>query len=149
MELLLLKDVEKLGRRGAVVQVARGYARNYLLRRGLAIPATPKNRAAAAAAIARESTRRDLDREQASEVAARLSNVALTFTKRCNEKGELYGGVTAAEIVAALAEHGFDIGKNQVSFDEPVTRVGLFMARVKLAGDVEAPIPLTVLRSEE
>ena len=149
MELILLKDVDKLGPRGAVVKVARGYARNYLLPRGLAAPVTEKNRAVLAAELERAVAREGRIRAGAEAVAARLAEVSLRFEKLCNESGELYGSVTAAEVAAAIAERGFDVDKKQVSFDEPVAHIGMFAGRVKLAEGVEVNVPLTVVRPEE
>jgi large subunit ribosomal protein L9 len=149
MELILLKDVEKLGRRGAVVKVARGYARNYLLPRGLAAPATAAARAAVAHQVEREGVKNERFREQAEAVASRLANVALNFEKRANESGELYGSVTAGEVAEALAARGFEFDKKQVSFDQPVTHVGLYAARLRLFEDVEASVPITVVELKE
>jgi large subunit ribosomal protein L9 len=149
MELILLKDVDKLGPRGAVVKVARGYARNYLLPRGLAAPVTEKNRAAVAAEIERAVAREDRLRTQAEAEAGRFVEVSLRFEKLCNESGELYGSVTAAEVAAALAERGLDVDKKQVSFDEPIAHIGMFAGRIKLAEGVEVTVPITVVRPEE
>lgn len=149
MELILLKDVDKLGPRGAVVKVARGYARNYLLPRGLAAPVTEKNRAVLAAELERAVAREGRIRAGAEAVAARLAEVSLRFEKLCNESGELYGSVTAAEVAAAIVERGFDVDRKQVSFDEPVAHIGMFAGRVKLAEGVEVNVPLTVVRPEE
>lgn len=149
MELILLHDVEKLGRRGAVVKVADGHARNYLLPRGLAVPVTDKNRAVLAADLERVSSRKESARQGAQEEAARLAEVPLKFEKLCNEAGELYGSVTAGEVAAALAERGFDVDRKQVDFDEPVSHIGIFTARIKLVEGVEAPVSVTVVRPEE
>jgi large subunit ribosomal protein L9 len=149
MELILLQDVEKLGRRGAVVNVTDGYARNYLLPQSLAVPVTDKNRAALEAEMERVSSRRESAREGAQEEAARLAEVALKFEKLCNEAGELYGSVTAGEVAAAFAERGFDVDRKQVTFDEPVSHIGMFTARIKLDEGVEAPVSVTVVRPEE
>jgi large subunit ribosomal protein L9 len=149
MELILLQDVDKLGPRGAVVKVARGYARNYLLPRGLAAPVTEKNRAALAAELERVAARRDRARAGAEEAAGRFAEVSLRFEKLCNEGGELYGSVTAAEVADALAARGFDVDKKQVAFDEPIAHIGMFAGRVKLAEGVEVTVPITVVRPEE
>jgi len=149
MELILLKDVDKLGPRGAVVKVARGYARNYLLPRGLAAPVTEKNRVVLVAELERAAARETRIRAGAEAVAARLAEVSLRFEKLCNESGELYGSVTAAEVAAAIAERGFDVDRKQVSFDEPVAHIGMFAGRVKLAEGVEVNVPITVVRPEE
>ncbi|UCH77605.1 MAG: 50S ribosomal protein L9 [Candidatus Coatesbacteria bacterium] len=148
MELILLQDVENLGRRGAIVKVARGYARNYLLPRGVAIPVTAKNRAAVQAELERTTARRDRLREGAEAEAARLAEAALSFEKLCNEEGELYGSVTATEVATALAALGFDVDKKNVSFDEPISHIGMFTARVRFADGVEGTVPITVVKPE-
>ena len=149
MELILVQDVEKLGRRGAIVKVADGYARNYLIPRGLAVPVTNKNRAALVAELERVAGSKKRLRDGAREEAARLAEVALKFEKLCNESGELYGSVTAGEIAAAFAERGFDVDRKLVSFDEPISYIGMFTVRVKLVEGVEAPVSVTVVRPEE
>ncbi len=131
------------------MKVARGHARNYLIPRGLAIPVTDKNRSALAAEAERVSSRKESAREGAREEAARLAEVALKFEKLCNEDGELYGSVTAGEIAAALAERGFDVDRKLVTFDEPISHIGIFTARVRLVEGVEAPVSVTVVRPEE
>lgn len=75
--------------------------------------------------------------------------MALKFEKLCNEAGELYGSVTAGEIAEAFAERGFDVDRKQVTFDEPVSHIGMFTARIKLVEGVEAPVSVTVVRPEE
>jgi large subunit ribosomal protein L9 len=148
MELILLQDVEHLGRRGAIVKVARGYARNYLLPRGVAVPVTDKNRAAVQAELERTTARRDRLREGAEGEAARLAEASLSFEKLCNDQGELYGSVTAAEVATALAAQGFDVDKKNVSFDEPIAHIGMFTARVRFAEGVEGTVPITVVKPE-
>ena len=148
MELVLLQNVAKLGRRGAVEKVAPGYARNYLVPRQLAVPVTAKNRAALTAQLERVSRKEENHRARAEETAQRLTNVALTFAKLANDGGELYGSLTAAEVADALAELGFAVDKKQIAFDTPAARVGVFTARVQLYEGVEAAIPVTVVRPE-
>lgn len=148
LEVVLVKDVPHLGQRGSVVNVAPGYARNFLFPRGLAVMATPASKAAAAADRARAARREEERRARAAEVASRLVNVALTFQKLCNEQGELYGSLSAAEVAEALAAQGFEVDKRQITFDEAVTRLGLFAARVKLFEGVEVSVPITIVRQE-
>jgi len=149
MEILLIKEVATLGRRGAVVKVSDGYARNFLFPRGLAVPATAKNRAGYATEFAQAEKRDDKKRTEAAAVASRLVNVALTFEKLSNENGELYGSLSPAEVAESLAAQGFGIDKKQVSFDEPANRLGLYAARVKLFEGVEVAVPVTVTKPQE
>lgn len=148
MEVLLLRDVAKLGRKGDVVKVAPGFARNYLFPRNAAVPATERNRGCLAAQAKRSQLRAAQALEAARETAARLTNVSLIFRKLANDNGDLYGSVTAAEVSEALAHDGFDVDKRHISFEVPVTRLGSYAATVKLAEDLLVHIPLTVLRPE-
>jgi large subunit ribosomal protein L9 len=148
MDVLLIKNVEKLGRRGVVVKVADGYARNYLLPRGFAVIATAKNRDSLASVVAREDKKLAAQREQAAAVAAQLTNVELTFEKLANENGELYGSLAPQEVTDALAARGFALDKKQIHFDEAAARLGVFTARVRLFEGVEAAVPVTIVRQE-
>jgi large subunit ribosomal protein L9 len=149
MELILLKNVDKLGERGAIVKVAPGYARNYLIPQGLGTPVTAKNRAALEAEVERAGRREERLRAGAEEAAAKFVDVSLRFEKLCNESGELYGSVTAAEVAEALAERGFEVDKKQVLFDETPSHIGIFAAHIKFAEGVEAPVSITVVKPEE
>ena len=149
MEVILRDHVDNLGRRGDVVKVADGYARNYLLPRRLALPATPGNmkvverqRKIADAADAAE-------RAGADALAARLTETECVMPRRVGEHQTLYGSVTAADIADELAGKGFDIDKRKIQLAEPLKQVGEFRVPIKLHRDVVAHVQVKVTPLEE
>jgi large subunit ribosomal protein L9 len=149
MEVILRDHVDNLGRRGDVVKVADGYARNYLLPRKLALPATPGNLKIV------ERQRKIADAAEAAEkagaeaLAERLSRAECVMARRVGEHETLYGSVTAADIAEELAAKGFDIDKRKIQLAEPIKHVGEFSVPVKLHRDVVAQIPVKVTALEE
>ena len=149
MEVILRDHVEHLGRRGDVVKVADGYARNYLLPRKLALPSTPGNlkvverqrKIADAAELA--------ERAGAEALAARLALAACVLARRVGEHEALYGSVTAADIADALAGKGFEIDKRKIQLTEPIKQIGEFSVAIKLHRDVVAHVPVKVTPLEE
>lgn len=148
MEVLLLKDHEGLGARGTVAKVAKGYARNYLIPRGIAVPATERNRTA----FARQDDvrRKKLARvvSEASAVAEKIASAAYTFEKSVSERNELYGSVTQTEIAERLQTDGFDVDRKQIIIEEPINRLGLFYVKVALAEGVMPELKIWVVRKK-
>ena len=149
IELILREHVEHLGRRGDVVKVADGYARNFLLPRNLALPVTEGNRRR----IEHERKileQRELAEQNAAEAtAARLNEVVCEVRRRVGEEDVLYGSVTTADIAACLAEKEFDIEKRKIHLDEPIKRLGEFTVPVRLHRDVTAQSKVHVLKLDE
>jgi large subunit ribosomal protein L9 len=144
MEVILLEEVEGLGRRGDKVNVARGYARNYLLPRKLALAATT-----AGARIFMEServkqTQHEKMRIQAEKVAAKLNKVSVTVMMQAGEDDRLFGSVTSADIAERLVADGYEVEKRQVNLDEPLKALGAYNVRVKLFQDIEAKVRVWV-----
>lgn len=142
---ILLKDVEDLGERGAVVEVSKGYLRNYLEPRKLAQPATPgaiaaaSQRAAAAARAAEKAV------EQAQETAATLSRTVLTIAQQAGDDGRLFGSVTSQDIVDAIAEaRGVKLDRRGVELEEPIRNVGTYMVVVEVVPGVHATVKTIV-----
>ena len=150
MEVILLKDVKRLGKQGEVKRVAAGYARNYLIARGLAVPATSKARKQAAEHVetrAREETRL---KATAGIKAATLEDVELVFQARVGESGRLYGSVTRADIARRLSERiGAEIDKRKVLQEDPIKEIGRSQVQVGLHGDVTITITVIVEREPE
>ena len=144
MEVILRDHVENLGRRGDVVKVADGYARNFLLPRKLALPATPGNLKIV------ERQRKIADVKEAEEktgaeaLAARLTALEIVVSRRVGEQGHLYGSVTSADIAEVLVEKGFDIDKRKISLADPLKAIGEFTVPVKLHRDVVAQLRVKV-----
>ena len=142
---ILLQDVESLGERGAVVDVSKGYLRNYLIPRKLAQPATAgalasaRQRAEAAERAAREAI------EKASENAAVLSRTVLTISRQAGDDGRLFGSVTNQDIVDAVREaRGLRLDKRRVQLEDPIKNVGTYMVVVEVSDGVLATIKTIV-----
>jgi large subunit ribosomal protein L9 len=143
---ILLQDVDKLGERGAVVDVSPGYLRNYLIPRKLAQPATKGAlEAAQARQEAAERTRQEAA-ERAQENAALLTKTVLTIPQQAGEDGRLFGSVTAQDIVDAIRDaRGIRVDKRKVHLDEPIRHVGTHMVVVEVADEVTATIKTMVV----
>lgn len=148
MKVILQKDVKGQGKKGELKEVSDGYARNFLLPRGLAVEATADNlntmklrEKARKAQIAREI-------EQAKDYADRLGGVIVRVTAKGGEGGRLFGSVTSKEISEALAaQHGMNIEKNQIVQTEPIKNFGTFQVKAKLGHEISGII--NVLVTEE
>jgi large subunit ribosomal protein L9 len=145
MEVILREHIESLGRRGDVVKVAEGYARNYLLPRKLALPVNDNNKRQ----IERErklAEARDMEEKAAAEaIAARLSQLEVEISRRVGEHETLYGSVTTADIAQALKDKGFDIDKRRVALAEPLKALGETTVPVKIHRDVTAQVKVKVV----
>lgn len=144
MQIILRADVENLGRLGDVVTVKPGYGRNFLLPKGMAMPATKAN--LRVFELERKKLQAEMDalRAAAGEVAQRIEKADIVITMRVGENSKLYGSVTGSVIAAALAEKGIDIDRRRVIIDEPIRTLGQFPVRVRLHADVVAEFTITV-----
>lgn len=144
MKIILTKDITALGSLGAVVDVARGYARNYLIPQGLAMEATKGNLAQVEKVKAKYAQARAKEQESALTKAGALEGVSLTLAQRVGEGERLYGSVTAAMIIEALAAKGFDIERKQLDLPEPIKKLGAYEVAIRLAPEVKAMISVVV-----
>ena len=146
MEVILRASIENVGHPGDLVKVSNGFARNYLLPRGLAYEATPGN----LKRIAQEKTRLEAAeskrRESAQSVANRLEEVSLTFSARVGEEGKLFGSITSSDIVEQLHAQGFEIEKRQIDLHEPIKALGVYRVPVRLHADVKPEIKVWVIK---
>ena len=145
MEVILRDHVENVGKRGEVVKVADGYARNFLLPRKLALVATPGN----LKQVERERVKMDakeLEEKTAAEaVAARMGTLDIVISRRVGETEVLYGSVTSADIAESLLKKGFDIDKRKIGLREPIKKLGEQTVPVKLHRDVVVNVPVKVV----
>jgi len=144
MEVILKEDVANLGHRGDVVKVADGYGRNFLLPRKLALQATEANKAVIEQMKAAAVRRSAAEKVVAEELLTKLEPVALTFTRKAGETGQLFGSVTSADIAAELETKGFEIDRRKISLTEPLKSVGEYTVAVKLHREVTAHIKVQV-----
>ena len=145
MEVILREHVENLGRRGEVVKVADGYARNYLLPRKLALVATEGNRKHVERERVRFEVREADEKRIAEAIAERLANVELVIPRKVGETEALYGSVTSADIADALLAKGFEVDRRKLQLHEPIKRIGDFDVPVKLHRDVACTVKVKVV----
>ena len=146
MEVILRQAVENLGKPGDVVKVSNGYARNFLLPRGVAFEATPGNLKRIAQEKERLEAAENERRSAAQTLAEKLEQVSLTFSARVGEEGKLFGSVTAADVAHQLEQQGFQIEKRQIDLHEPLKTLGVFRVPVRLHADVKPEIKVWVIK---
>ena len=146
MKVILRSDVDGVGKRGDVLDVADGYGRNFLLPRGLAMKATG-GAADQAASMRRARDVRDAsDRAAAQEIATKLVPTRITLTARAGAEGKLFGSVTTTDIVEAVqAQTGIELDRRKLHIDEAIREVGTHRVTAKLHADVEFPITVEVV----
>lgn len=145
MEIILRDHVENLGRRGEVVKVAAGYARNYLLPRKLALLATEGNKKQIDRERAKFEAKEAEERKVIEAIAARLTNVEVLIARRVGDTEALYGSVTASDIADVLAAKGFEIDRRKLQLAEPIKKIGEVDVPIKLHRDVTATIKVKVV----
>ena len=148
MKVILMQEVEHVGEIGAVVEVADGYGRNYLLPRGLAIAATARN----ARQLAHEQHLREnriaRARLEAATLAEQLQALEFSFTRKAGEEGKLFGSVTTMDIAEQLKAAGFTIDRRNIQLDQPLKSLGEFAVSVRLPAAVSADLKVTVVAEE-
>ena len=148
MEVILREDIEKLGSRGQVVDVAAGYARNFLLPKRLAVLATDGNKK-----IVEHERHAHLRREakelaEAQELGKLMAGVSVAIAQKAGENDQLFGSVTAQDIAAALEKQGYTIERRKIQLGDPIKQLGEHKVPVRLHKDVTIEIPVTVSREE-
>lgn len=147
MEIILRQAVESLGKPGDVVDVKSGYARNYLIPRGLAYPATEGYKKQIAQQKARLEAAEGDRIAAARQLAERLEQVSLTFSARVGEEEKLFGSVTAADIAQQLHAQGFDtIERRQIDLHDPIKTLGVYRVPVKLHAEVKPEVRVWVIK---
>jgi large subunit ribosomal protein L9 len=146
MEIILREDVQHLGKAGEMVKVKDGYARNYLLPKGLAYVATEGNRKRVTFEAERIARQRATEKETAEGEAAKLAGLSLTFAMKVGEEDKLYGSVTASDIQRRLEEQGVHVDKRKIDLPEPIRSLGEFHVGIKLHAEVRPEITVVVVK---
>ncbi|TVM04093.1 MAG: 50S ribosomal protein L9 [Candidatus Brocadia sp. WS118] len=148
MELLLKKNVDKLGRIGDIVKVKEGYARNYLLPKGLATSVSPAN----VKQIEKEKIRMELqlkeEREKLEGILERISTASCTILAKANEEGRLFGSVAAVQIADALAKEGYPVNHEMVKLDSPIKVCGDFDVTIALSLELQTKCKVSVVKED-
>ena len=149
MEVILREDIDKLGQRGEVVKVAAGYARNFLLPKRLAVPATESNKK-----IVEQERQAHLRREaklagEAQDLAKLMTAVTVTIAQKAGENDQLFGSVTAKDIADALEKQGYTIDRRKIQLDEPIKSLGEHKVALKLHREVSVEISVHVVKEAD
>ena len=148
MEVILREDVEKLGARGQVVKVAPGYARNFLLPKNMAVPATEANKK-----IVEQERQAHLRKEakahgEAQDLAKIMTGTTVTITQKAGENDQLFGSVTSKDIAEALAAQNYNIDRRRILLEDPIRQLGEYKVTVRLHKDVTVEITVVVAKEE-
>ena len=148
MKVILKHDLEKVGRKGDIVNVAAGFGRNYLIPRKLAIEVTASN--LKMVEIERQALKKKVEQERQSfqGTIQKLSQVTLTFPRRAGEKDIIFGSVSAGDVKEALDKLGFEVDKKRIQLDEPIKRLGNFTVPVKVYHEDKAEVKIVVVKEE-
>ena len=146
MEVILREHVDNLGKRGEIVKVADGYARNYLLPRKLALPATDGNRKHVERERKIVETRESRRRGRPKAIAARLAAIEIAIARRVGDTEQLYGSVTSADIADFLKAKGFEIDRRKLILPEPIKAIGDHNVPLKLHREVTVPLKVQVVK---
>ncbi|HYV19211.1 MAG TPA: 50S ribosomal protein L9 [Verrucomicrobiae bacterium] len=146
MRVVLREDIDKLGRRGEVHEVAAGYARNFLLPKGKALAATDGNMKRVEQERRRYAVLQAKEKEDAAAVGRRIAGVSCTIVRKVGENDQLYGSVTASDIAEYLAKEGVEIDKRRILLEEPIKALGIYTVPVKLHADVQGEVRVWVVK---
>ncbi len=149
MKIILTEDFSTLGHIGEVLKVADGYARNYLIPKGIAVHATESNLKQFESMKEAILKKKAKVMESAQELCKGIEEVKLTFTRKTGEEDKLFGSVTNKDVASALKEKGFEVDRKAVNIAGPVKHLGEFKASVKLHPEVTAELVITVEKEEE
>jgi len=145
MELLLRQDVDRLGKRGEVVDVADGYARNYLLPRKLAVPLTGQNRKLLEAERRRAEKAVAEAHAQLEGLAQKLEGTSCTIMAKAGEGGHLFGSISSAQIAEAFASDGYEVTEDMVVLESPIRELGVYPIELKVGPNVKAATKVWVV----
>lgn len=146
MEVILNQDLDRLGKAGHIVRVKDGFARNFLIPQGLAVPLTSTNLKKIEQEKQRKILQLEKAKKEAEELSQRLTNLSLTIPVLAHEEDKLYGSITSIEVVAALKEEGFNIDKNSIILDEPIKSLGIYEVPINLHPEVSTKIKVWVVK---
>lgn len=146
MKIILLKDVENVGRAGEVVQVADGFGRNFLIPHSSALVASDTNMAQFESRRRQHEAVSDRDRRTAEAFAKKLEETSLTATVRVGEEDRLFGSVTSQNVMELLTAAGFEVDRRAIQLEEPIRALGVYNIDVQLHPDVKATVKLWVVK---
>jgi large subunit ribosomal protein L9 len=148
MQVILRERLENLGDAGEIVDVKAGYARNYLIPKGLAYEATAQNKRRIEAENARSAAKEEATLSEARERAKAIEGVSLTFKTRAGQEGKLFGSITSADIAEKLAEQGVTIDRRQIELEEPIKTLGVTSVAIRLHSQVRPEVKVWTIAED-
>jgi len=149
MKVILTRDLEGYGFLGDVIEVKRGFANNYLIPRGYALPATEGNVKHVQEILRQKRRKLEREKKKAEELAKKLEGVVVEVRKPVGEAGKLFGSVTATDVVNALKEQGIEIDRKNVVFPHPIKEIGVYPITIRLHREVSVEIKVDVKPQEK
>lgn len=149
MEVILRQDVDELGLEGDIVDVAKGYARNYLVPKGIAFEATPQNRKALELQSKKIELKRLKGKQNAEKVKEKLEGIVVTLSQKAGEEGKLYGSVTTMDIASYLEAQGIAIDRRKIILEKPIKTLGEHEVSIKIYPEVTGSIKVVVSAQED
>lgn len=146
MKIILRQDYESLGKTGDTITVKNGYARNFLIPKGIAITATARNMKILKEEEKLFTNRKDKDRRKSDSIAKELSKISITVSVPVGEEDRVFGSVTSQTIAEVLKEKGHDIDKKKIQLEEPIKALGVYTVPIKLHSEVEANLRVWVVK---
>ncbi len=149
MEVILRQDVDELGLEGDIVNVAKGYARNYLVPNQVALEATPQNMKALELQRKKIEVKRLKGRQNAEKVKEKMAEIVVNLSQKAGEEGKLYGSVTTMDIASHLDAQGIEIDRRKIVLDKPIKTLGEYEVAVKIYPGVTGSVKVVVSAEEE
>ncbi len=149
MKVILTRDLEGYGFFGDIIEVKDGFANNYLIPRGYALPATEGNVRHIQEILRQKRRKLEREKKKAEELAKKLEGVVVQIEKQAGEKGKLFGSVTSADVVEALKEKGIEIQRKMVVFPHPIREVGVYPVKIRVHRDISVEIKVDVRPKEK
>jgi large subunit ribosomal protein L9 len=146
MQIVLKEDIDKLGRRGEVIKVADGYARNYLLPLGKALPATAGNLKVIEREKRRYVVRLSKEKEENEALSRKIQALSLTLVRKVGENDVLYGSVTSGDIAEALSQEGVGVDKRRIQLQDPIKSLGIYNVPIRLHPEVTTEVKVWVVK---
>ena len=146
MDIILREDFESLGQAGEVVSVKDGYARNFLIPKGIAYLANEANKKRYENDVEQQAWRLNRDKKIAEELAIKLENISCTISVQVGEEDKMFGSVTSQNIAESLSSQGFEVDKRKILLDDPIKSLGIYSVPIKLHTEVEATVKVWVVK---
>lgn len=148
IKVILLQDIENLGKKYEIKEVKAGYAKNFLIPRNLVKLATKKNMKWLEKKLEKEAKKAEEELKKVQELASKIDGLELVFSVKVGEKGELFERIGILKILEKLKEQGFSLKKNQILLEKPITELGEFPVKIKFDHNLEAEIKVIITKEE-